>query len=150
MTGATKFNHFQTFQTEMETARLCKKIFRAFATDVKTAQFPRPRWIRRDSGNFQVFRDRGGDVAIFQTEAEMAQVFRPRRRRRDFPYRGGDDATKKQFFATVVKAARLSRSEWRRRDFPDQVGDGATFWTKSETARLFRPRLGRSDFPDHR
>ena len=89
-TGATNVSHFQTFQTEMETARLfrpkwrrrdLKKFFRAFATDVETARLKKQRLDRpgeRDQKvHFQVFRDRGADGATFQTETEThVQTFK--------------------------------------------------------------------------
>ena len=48
-----------------------------FATKAETAGFSRPR----------------KDGATFQIRAERARVFRPKRRRRDFPDQGGDGAT---------------------------------------------------------
>ena len=148
----------------------------------ETARLFRPRWIRRDSGNGatpkatarpawparpkcalsrlsppkwrrHVFADRsGGDGATFQTKAERARLFRPMRRRRDFPDGGGDGATKIIFLANEVDTVRLSIPMWRRRDFSDQGGEGYTFQTIAETARprnhssLSRRR--RRDFPE--
>ena len=90
-------------------------LFKTFATEVETARLSRPRRRRRDqepfhrdlSGSGANFRVQSGDGATFQAKAETARLFRPRRRRRNFTDRGGDGATKKQFFATVVNAARL-------------------------------------------
>ena len=110
VTGATKLNHFQAFATEVETVRLS-----------------RPMWIRRYSGNGATQKAMAQPAWPARQKSAFSKLSRPRRRRRDFPDRGGDDATKNNFIATVVEAARLSRSEWRRRDFPEQGGDGATF-----------------------
>ena len=64
--------------------------------------------------HFQDFRDRVGDGATFQIEAETA---RPK----------------------IIS----SRSQWKRRDFRVQSGDGATFQTKAETVRS-RKKYSRS------
>ena len=82
----------------------------------------------------------------------MARLFRERRRRRDFPDGGGGGATKIIFLAAEVDTVQFSRPSRRRRDqeiFPRyQGGDRATFRTNAETARLFRLRRRRHDFPD--
>ena len=98
LASATKKCYFNTFATEVETARLSR---------------PRRRW--RDQESFH--RDQGGDDATFQTKAETARPFRSRRRRRNFSNRGGDGATKIIFLMTEVDTVQLSRQRRRRRDF---------------------------------
>ena len=119
------------------------------ATKKKFSGLPRPMSRRRD------FRNQSGYGATQKAMARPAWSARqkiarsrlslPRWRRRDYPDRGGDNATKNQLFVTVVEAARCSRSEWKRRDFPDQGGGGAAFQDKAEAARLSRTRRRRCD-----
>ena len=131
-----------------------------FVIRVDTARLSRPRRRPRD------VKEQSQDGATIQTKAETARprtnssrpcwkwrgcrvqsgdgaTFQTMRRLRDFPDRGGDGPSKKQFFVTIVEAVRIWRSEWRlsrprlkRRDFPDQSADGATIQTKAQTARL--------------
>ena len=74
LASAIEMCTFETFQTEVETAR-----------PRNHSSLPRRR--RRD------FPDQGGDGATFQTNAETARLFRPMRRRCDFSDRAGDGAT---------------------------------------------------------
>ena len=133
----------------METARFYKKFFRAFATDVETARLSRPRCTRRDSGNGSTQKATARPAWPARPQSAISSFLRPRWTRRDFPDRGGDGATKKQFFGTVgsgsgatfafgVETARLSRARRRRRDFSDQCRECAIFQTIAETAR---PRI---------
>ena len=91
-------------------------------------------------------------VETSQTTVHKARLSRTRRRRHDFPDRGGDGATKKQFLVTKEETTRFFRPKRRRRDFLDQDGDGAIFQTDVETARpkLYSSRLRciRCDFSD--
>ena len=107
-----------------------------FTTELETARFSRPGWIRRD------FPEKIGDGAIFQIKAETALLSRQKRRQRDqetiFRYRSGCGAG--------------LRSECRRRDFPDQDGDGATFQTEegdgATKKQFYGPNWIRCDFSD--
>ena len=154
MTGATKLSHFQSFQTQMETARLSrptwkrrdfkkifqgffstkvetarlKKNFRAFSTEVETARLKK---------FLQGFFDRGGDGATFATMVD----------RRDSGNGANQKATARPAWParTKIRLSKFLRPGWRRRDFPDRGGDGAnknhfiaTVQTKAETARLSR------------
>ena len=121
----------------METARLIKKIFRAFSTEVETARLSRHRWIQRDLGNGATSLASATNKCLFK------KTSRPRRRRRDFSDHGGDGTT----FHTETATARLKknflRPWWMRCDFsnqnvdsPDHGATGATFQNKAETAQL--------------
>ena len=146
MTGATKLSHFQSFQTQMETARLSrptwkrrdfkknfqgffstkvetarlKKNFRAFSTEVETARLKK---------KFQGFFDQGGDGATFATMMNTARL-RKRRKSKGNGANGLASANKNwtfKTFANEVETARLSRPRQRRReqkpfhcDRPDQ------------------------------
>ena len=135
--------------------------------------------LKKKSDQEFIPRDQGGDGATFQTEVEtaqqkkffatvveggatlpirlktaqttvhMARLSRTRRKPRDFPDRGRDDAFSDQggegaTFRTIAETARprinSSRPRRRRRDFPNQSGDGATFQTRTETAPFSRPK----------
>ena len=116
-----------TFATKVDTARLKRQLRSRFGQRDKNVLFQDFRDRGGDGATFQTeaettrpiiislrpcwkrrkFRAQGGNAAVFQTKAETARLFRPRRRRRDFPDRDGDGATKKQFFATLVDAARF-------------------------------------------
>ena len=150
-----------------------------FATMVDTARLRKRRDSKKKSDQEFIPRDQGGDGATFQTEVEtaqqkkffatvveggatlpirlktaqttvhMARLSRTRRKPRDFPDRGRDDAFSDQggegaTFRTIAETARprinSSRPRRRRRDFPNQSGDGATFQTRTETAPFSRPK----------
>ena len=106
------------------------------------ARLFRPRRRRRDQK--QILRDRVGNGAAVALRAETA---RPSRQ-------CGDGVT----FQTEAETARLRNNFswplWKRCEFGDQSGDfpdqgwnGATFQTRAEMVRLFRPRRRRRDFP---
>ena len=100
--------------------------------------------------HFQNFRDRVGDDATFQTEAEVARprinYSRPWWERRDFRVQKGEGVV----LLTKGETARLSRPRRRWRDFPTQGGDGANkiqfLANKVETARISRIRRRWRDF----
>ena len=123
-----------TFQNKAETARLRNN-------------YLRPWWMRRDHSN-----QSGESPDLGRTFQNVARLSRTRRRRRHFPYRGGDGATKNQFFATKAEMTRFSGPKRRRREFSDRGGDGATkiifLATEVDTVRLSRPRQRRRNFSD--
>ena len=123
---------------------------------------PTPRWIRRE------FPDQGGEGATkkkvlataldtarlsipgwrrhdFPDQGGVVQFFRPRRKRRDLPDRGGNSATKTKFLATAMDTARHSIPGCRRHHFPDRGGDDATFHTRVQTASFSRTWPRRPD-----
>ena len=119
-------------------------------------------WLSRPRRKRGDFPDQCGDGATIQTKVDTSRprtnssrpwwkrcgcraqsgdgaTFQTKQRWRDYSDQGGDGASKNQFFASVMEAVWLWRSDWRRREFPHQGGNGATFRTKAEMARLFRP-----------
>ena len=120
----------KTFETKEETARLSrpsrrrrdseKKAIAFFQSEVETKRLRKQRDSKYKSvtGLFKSFATRwrwrsfciqGGNGhgrfgTFTTTKAETAQVCRPRRRRCDFPDRGGDGTNQKHFFATVGEA----------------------------------------------
>ena len=136
--------------------------------ETETARLSKPTWRRRD---------RGGDGATLVTKVDTARLrkwrgsksngangqasatknckfktFATAGSRREFPDRGGDDATKNHFLATKAGTARLSKPRRRRRGFSDQGRDGANFQTRAETTRPIitssRPLRRRRANPD--
>ena len=120
-----------TFQTEVETARLRNNPLR-------------PSWMRRTFSNQSGDSpDHGAYGATFQNKEETARLSRTRRRRRNFPDRGGDRATKNQF------RARFFRQSRRRRDQKFFLATKIMFLTTEvDTVQLSRPRRRRRDFSE--
>ena len=114
-----KVDIFRLYETETEIGQSKKrdqKLVQTFATDIshlptlvtkifskmETAQSAYAQLRKRRDQLILDFSDQGGCEATFQTNAEMAQLSRTRRRRRNFPEQGGDSATKKQIGSTFA------------------------------------------------